>query len=50
MADYLTRSDYKTVYPADYQDIVQQKISEGLACFGWADFNVASGSEVYFQF
>ncbi len=49
MADYLTRSDYKTVYPADYQDIVQQKISEGLACFGWADFNVASGSEVYFQ-
>ena len=49
MADYLTRSDYKVMYPADYQDIVLQKIAEGKACFGWADFNVASGSSVYFQ-
>jgi len=49
MADYLTRSDYKAIYPADYQDIVLQKIAEGQTAFGWADFNVASGSEVYFQ-
>ena len=49
MADYLTRSDYKVMYPADYQDIVLQKIAEGNAAFGWADFNVASGNSVYFQ-
>ena len=49
MADYLTRSDYKVMYPADYQNIVLQKIAEGKACFGWADFNVASGGQVYFQ-
>jgi len=49
MADYLTRSDYKIVYPADYQDIVLQKIAEGNAAFGWADFNVPSGNSVYFQ-
>jgi len=49
MADYLTRSDYKVMYPADYQDIVLQKIAEGQAAFGWADFNVASGNSVYFQ-
>ena len=49
MADYLTRSDYKVMYPADYQDIVLQKIAEGNAAFGWADFNVASGESVYFQ-
>jgi len=49
MADYLTRSDYKVMYPADYQDIVLQKIAEGQAAFGWADFNVSSNSSVYFQ-
>lgn len=49
MADYLTRSDYKVVYPADYQDIVQQKIAEGQAAFGWAEFNISSGDSVYFQ-
>jgi len=49
MADYLTRSDYKAIYPADYQDIVLQKIAEGNAAFGWADFNVASNSNVCFQ-
>ena len=49
MADYLTRSDYKVIYPADYQDIVLQKIAEGNAAFGWADFNVASNNSVYFQ-
>jgi len=49
MADYLTRSDYKVMYPADYQDVVLQKIAEGQAVFGWADFNVGSNSSVYFQ-
>ena len=49
MADYLTRSDYKVMYPADYQDIILQKITEGQAAFGWADFTIASGSSVYFQ-
>ena len=49
MADYLTRSDYKVMYPADYQNIVSQKIAEGQAAFGWADFNISSGSSVHFQ-
>jgi len=49
MADYLTRSDYKVMYPADYQDIVLQKIAEGQAVFGWADFTVAAGANVDFQ-
>jgi len=37
------------MYPADYQDIILQKIAEGQAAFGWADFTIASGSSVYFQ-
>jgi len=49
MADYLTRSDYKSVYPADYDNIVLQKIAEGQAAFGWADFNITSETSVYFQ-
>ena len=49
MADYLTRSDYKVMYPADYQDIILQKIAEGKACFGWADFTIGSSSSLYFQ-
>ena len=49
MADYLTRSDYKVMYPADYQEIVLQKIAQGEAVFGWADFTIASGADIYFQ-
>lgn len=49
MSDYLTRSDYKVMYPADYQDVVLQKIAEGQAVFGWADFNISSGADVDFQ-
>jgi len=37
------------MYPADYQNIILQKIAEGKACFGWADFDIASNSSIYFQ-
>jgi len=49
MADYLTRSDYKIMYPADYQDVILQKIAEGQAVFGWADFTISSGADLDFQ-
>lgn len=49
MADYLTRSDYKSIYPADYDNIILQKIAEGQAVFGWADFNIAAGADIDFQ-
>lgn len=49
MTSYLKRSDYKGIYPADYDNIVLQKIAEGQACFGWADFNVSAGDSVNFQ-
>lgn len=49
MSEVNTRSDYKQVFTADYQDVVAQKIAEGDAVFGWARFTVPSGGNVNFQ-
>ena len=49
MSEVQVRSDYKQVYSSDYDNIILQKIAEGQAVFGWADFTIESGNSVYFQ-
>jgi len=49
MSEVLTRSDYKQVCVADYDNIVLQKITEGQAVFGWAEFTVPGRGEQAFQ-